>query len=349
MAVDELSQSQQPDRPALMKPRSEAADKIRKQIDRGKELIDKLILPGYPSFPSDEHQDIAKAECSKWSSHNIELLKRLFSDNSIATGYMQLDVLMLANASNDLRKRIEKNVAQLESILDRLDLIPESIQISQTEQNPPIHSSARTEKWYQSRAIQGSLIGAVALILVSVAGWFVTLYINKSNGNSSARAKDSVEVETIAPSPPPITSASGWTPLYARTKKRVDELEHMLITEKLMPWGLMQTGKPIEVTDYYGKTLHFEGIMFSGSPRSIFWGKFIEPFIENGIVEVLDAVAVDCRTNNLEPKPYLEEAAVLLDAMIRKVYDCMAETDQSLLGVDFQKRRNVSDKIEKMS
>jgi len=37
------------------------------------------------------------------------------------------------------------------------------------------------EVWYQSRTIQAALIGVAALLLVSIVGWFIILYINKSN------------------------------------------------------------------------------------------------------------------------------------------------------------------------
>jgi hypothetical protein len=144
-------------------------------------------------------------------------------------------------------------------------------------------------------------------------------------------------------------NSMGRTPMYARTRKKVDELEHMLIDDKITPWRLLPTGKPIEITDYYGKTLHLEGVAFSGSVRTGFWGNFIEPFIENGIIEVLDATAEECRSNNLEPKPYLEEAARLLAFMISKVYEYMAETEKRLLGMSHQERRDVSDKISKMN
>jgi len=204
-------------------------------------------------------------------------------------------------------------------------------------------------KWYEDRQIQSALIGAGVLLFVSVVGWLIFIRTNNAIDDSSETTTIPTEAETNAVSSDPIRTPMGRTPLYARTRRKVDELEHMLINDKLMPWRLLATGKPIEVTDYYGKTLHFEGIMFSGSPRTVFWGSFIEPFIENGIVEVLDATAEDCRANNLEPKPYLEEVASLLESMIRTVYGYMAETDQRLLGKSRQERKDVSDKIAKMN
>jgi hypothetical protein len=291
----------------------------------------------------------------------MESLKEDFSHISLGTCENKL----LKIAEREYKKLIPKATSRLvesnlnpkgaaegyeKRILDELEKTKKKIEIHcALSDREGVAVENDVEKWYQNRTIQAALISAGVLLFISVIGWLIILYNNRSNGKTIVNSRVPTEVELSVDSGLPRTTFDGWTSLYARTKKRVDDLEHMLINEKLMPWSLMQSGKPIEITDYYGKTLHFEGIMFSGSPRSIFWGNFIEPFIENGIVEVLDAVAADCRTNDVEPKPYLEEAAVLLDALIRKVYDFMAETDQRLLGVDIQKRRNVSDKIEKMS
>ncbi len=122
MARKETTQSKGPDRPNLVVSRSEAEEKIKAQIDKGRQIINQLIPPNRPFFANDDHRDKTKTECNKWSSYNIELLKRLFSDNSIANGCAKLDVLLAVNAAtpNGLRKRIEKDVAQLESILGTL-------------------------------------------------------------------------------------------------------------------------------------------------------------------------------------------------------------------------------------
>jgi len=235
-------------------------------------------------------------------------------------------------------------------ILGEMEKAKETIEIQCTlSEKVKVATKPAKEKWYKDRQIQAALIGAAVLMFVSAVGWLIFLNTNNETDDASETTKIPTEAETNAVSSDPIRTAMGRTSLYARTRRRVDELEHMLINEKLMPWRLLPTGRPIEVTDYYGKTLHFEGVMFSGSIRLVFWSNFIEPFIENGIVEVLDATAEDCRNNNLEPKPYFEEAASLLDAMIRMVYHFMAETDQRLLGRDRQQRKDVSYEIAKMS
>lgn len=42
-----------------------------------------------------------------------------------------------------------------------------------------------SEKWYQSRTIQAALISAGVLLFVSIIGWFIAVYINKSNRSPS--------------------------------------------------------------------------------------------------------------------------------------------------------------------
>ncbi len=57
-------------------------------------------------------------------------------------------------------------------------------------QEPASKYKADVEKWYQNRTIQAALIGAAVLLLVSIIGWLIILYINKPKA-------DSGEIETI--------------------------------------------------------------------------------------------------------------------------------------------------------
>lgn len=210
MARKEKTQSNEPDRLNLVVSRSEAEEKIKAQIDKGRQIINQLIPPDRPFFADNSHRDKTKTECNKWSSYNIELLKRLFSDNSIANGYAKLDVLLSVNAAtpNGLRKRIEKDVARLESILERLELIPELAQVSQIDQNAYAKENSNGEKWYQNRTIQAALITTGVLLVVSIVGWLIILYVNKSDARSDVGATISNEHE-ISGDFSPATAAGG--------------------------------------------------------------------------------------------------------------------------------------------
>ena len=55
---------------------------------------------------------------------------------------------------------------------------------------PVAKDKEKVEKWYQNRTIQAALIGAAVLLLISIIGGLITLYINKPKA-------DSGEIETI--------------------------------------------------------------------------------------------------------------------------------------------------------
>ena len=136
MADKEITNSQEPQCPKLLVPRSEAEEKIKKQIDKGREIV-RLIPPFPQPFFADTDQEEIKARCNKWSAYNRQLLKVLFSDDSIADGFTTLDTLLatIASKPDDIHKRIEKDITDLESIIERLELIPESTQIHSFEQS----------------------------------------------------------------------------------------------------------------------------------------------------------------------------------------------------------------------
>lgn len=213
MARKETNQSKDPDRLRLLVPKLEAEEKIKKQIDKGWE-ISRLIPPFPQPFHADAYQDETKAQCNKWAAYNRELLKMLFSDNSIANGYTKLDTLLVAIASTpqDFRKRIEKDIGHLESILQRLELMPEALDVPQPEPDRVVEDKPSTEKWYQNRTIQAALIGLGGLLFVSIVGWLIILYVNKSDGRSDVGTTISNEPEISGDFSPAITTTGPNSP-----------------------------------------------------------------------------------------------------------------------------------------
>lgn len=110
--------------PNLVVPRSEAKDRIGKQIEKGIAIRD---LP----IPSEGDLGQARAERSKWSEYNTELLTRLFDNKSIADEYNRFyGAVVPMNPSfswevNDFREGVQDSITRLEAILERLELIPE--------------------------------------------------------------------------------------------------------------------------------------------------------------------------------------------------------------------------------
>ncbi|MHC4791275.1 MAG: hypothetical protein ACYS8Y_07540, partial [Planctomycetota bacterium] len=79
------------------------------------------------------------------------------------------------------------------------------------------------------------------------------------------------------------------TKLYARTKKRVDDFYESIRNEKLDPWLFINAGVEIRVTKHNGDVINPSGVLFTGSPRLVFWSDdFIPPFIEEAIIKVFD-------------------------------------------------------------
>jgi len=110
--------------PNLIVPRDSAKQKIKDQIEKGQKLN---------SVPINSQQELEKlrAERSRWSSYNTELLKRLFDNTSIADEYNRFygGVLRIDSSFSELiddfRDDMNDSINRLESIFDRLELIPE--------------------------------------------------------------------------------------------------------------------------------------------------------------------------------------------------------------------------------
>jgi len=146
----------------------------------------------------------------------------------------------------------------------------------------------------------------------------------------------------------------GRTQLYARTKKRIDDIYENIEKEKLNPWIFFKTGKMPQITKHDGGIISYKGtsIEFTDAQGIVFWGdNFIPPFIEDAIVKVFDQTIEECRKNNLDPKPYINEADSLLSGFIWKVYNRMADIERRLRGKGYPKnipRKDVSYEVEKM-
>jgi len=142
--------------------------------------------------------------------------------------------------------------------------------------------------------------------------------------------------------------------LYEKTKQRIDDYYTNLDRNQLTPWGLFNTGKMPKIKNYYGGTIKYSGseLVFSGTSAHVFWEGFIEPFLEHGITEVLERVADEALAKQLDPEPCINEAAGMLDGIITRAYNRMAEIDQRLRRKgcpESARRRDVSEKIGEMS
>ena len=118
----------------------EAEDVLRRQINKGKEILAQAWGIAYQS----QLDDVRRAY-DKWSGYNREFLKQNFSDDSYLCEYVGPPVpgvLLTAPYTDQERVRnlqqdIQKKVDRLESLLEKLDLIPSSSAVSANENASP--------------------------------------------------------------------------------------------------------------------------------------------------------------------------------------------------------------------
>ena len=128
--------------PSLTESRETALNKIQTQIDRGQQIRAIAIR-------SQEELEQARAERSKWSKHNTELLTRLFDNTAMADEYDRYYggvVFMDSTLSEKIRDfgtDMQDSITRLEAIRDRLDLIPEPVDLSRTS-SAVIHATKTT-------------------------------------------------------------------------------------------------------------------------------------------------------------------------------------------------------------
>ena len=118
---------------SLVASRKVASGQLRKQVNWGEEISDRDIRSNYALRE-------AQSDFLKWNEYNVELLTRLFSNDSIKDTYSKLqNPLNYDNDRDFLRDNIEIKIQGLENILSKLGLIPES-------KAPNIDTSKKTPK-----------------------------------------------------------------------------------------------------------------------------------------------------------------------------------------------------------
>jgi len=71
------------------------------------------------------------------------------------------------------------------------------------------------------------------------------------------------------------------TALYPLIEKLVEDEWVKLERDQITPWAFMTAGPPFRVKDFYWREISYQGIEFEGSPCEVFWGRYIEPFLED--------------------------------------------------------------------
>jgi len=85
------------------------------------------------------------------------------------------------------------------------------------------------------------------------------------------------------------------TGAYAVISKLVNDEWEKLRRNNITPWVFLNSGKPMNVVDFYGKTISYDGVEFEGSPSNVFWGRYIDPFLEDIALRMFDRTLTLCK------------------------------------------------------
>lgn len=121
---------QPPSDPELQVTRSEAARRIGERIAQGQELHARSVTNA-------EELEALESEYSSWSAYNAEMLRRLFTTPKFAEEYewwgaVAISVHRKSGAERlaDHRKEVREKIRRLESLRDRLELIPVAAEVT---------------------------------------------------------------------------------------------------------------------------------------------------------------------------------------------------------------------------
>ena len=138
---------------------------------------------------------------------------------------------------------------------------------------------------------------------------------------------------------------------YPEISFEVENKFKRLITEKLTPWVFFNTGSMVPVEDFHGRSIQYRGLAFEGSPREVFWGNFIVPFLEAICAWAFDFAADRAAKRKADYFDIMMHTHQSLTNGLYKVYNEMQEIDRRLRGKGFPQQvlpRDVSFEINKM-
>ncbi|MGS0743165.1 TIR domain-containing protein [Glaciimonas sp. GG7] len=118
-----INKSNEPKQPnELTIPREDAKTRLQHRIEKGLELKRTQIS-------SQQALDAAKNDCNTWNSFNVELLKQMFTTDTLATEYswwgamvIGMDRRSLGEEIADYYKNIDDKIHRISSIIERLEL-----------------------------------------------------------------------------------------------------------------------------------------------------------------------------------------------------------------------------------
>lgn len=140
------------------------------------------------------------------------------------------------------------------------------------------------------------------------------------------------------------------TPVFRRLEKKVKDADERLL-KLVTKWAFLKAGPKFEIARFDGSIITYQGIAFAGSPVLVFWNGFIEPYIENESLNILEEAGTLATECDLPPDTVIEEARCLLHVLVRRVFSKMADVDRTLRGdgIHFPEPKDVTSHIAAMS
>ena len=131
------------------------------------------------------------------------------------------------------------------------------------------------------------------------------------------------------------------TPLYPTFEKRIADATDRILRAQVDPWAHLNSGRPLQLAQFDGRPISYEGIGFAGSPQHVFWDGYIEPFLQDLAVQQIRDATREARERDVDGRELLGEVQNLLLAACTRVFRRMAEIDQRLLGMGFPDKVNL--------
>jgi len=112
----------------------------------------------------------------------------------------------------------------------------------------------------------------------------------------------------------------------------VDQAFRQLEIDKVGPWVFLTAGKMQPIENFYGKTIHYSGVAFEGSPREVFWGGFIDPFLEAMFNRMFELASSYSRERRVDSREVIQHTRQRLLAGVSRIYQRMQDIDCRLRG-----------------
>lgn len=121
---------------------------------------------------------------------------------------------------------------------------------------------------------------------------------------------------------------------YPVFQKRLKDEFRKLINDQVTPWVFITTSAGLKLKKFDGKQINYSGgiVEFSGAPEQVFWGGYIEQFLEHISFSAIEDAIDGCKTQKTELQPVLEDVQELLRFGFINVYAKMADVDRRLRG-----------------